>query len=152
MGLIETESGAAPSLVQTTGAPRPGNKALSKYVMDTINVEAYVYYRDPMPHIPPTFLGYRQASAHYAWVYRTNGADFGTTKLRSAGQKSAKTTPMDVYIANKIWFFRVMDHTMYFATAALTSESRSVDDALNACGQYSDALLVEYHTSDLFNF
>merc|ERR1739847_23431 len=41
-------------LVQTTGMPRPGNRALSKYISGhtTFQTIASVYYRDPMPHIP----------------------------------------------------------------------------------------------------
>jgi len=141
-------------LVQTTGMPRPGNKALSKYIGGHTGFEtiASVYYRDPMPHIPMTILGYRQAAKYYVWLYRTAGGDAGHSQVRTNGYRENADSPMDAYIANKIWFFRLMDHTMYFATADLTSQSRSVDDALNACGQYSDALLVEYHTSDLFNF
>merc|ERR1712072_773682 len=127
--------------------------AMAKYVRGfPFHSVALVYYRDPMPHIPMTFLGYRQATKYYSWMYRTAGGDPANSQVRTDGYRKDATTRMDEYIANKIWFFRVTDHTMYFASAAMVGQSRSVDDALSACGQYSDDLLVEQHTSDLFNF
>merc|ERR1712146_212579 len=72
-GAIELEGEDVPiKAVQTLGMPRPGNKAFSSYVTDLADFTTFslTYYRDPMPHIPPTILGYRQATSNYAWVYR----------------------------------------------------------------------------------
>merc|ERR550514_648817 len=135
--------------------PRPGNKAFANFVeggMDAVvPIKTFVltYYRDPMPHIPPTILGYRQASTHYAWVYRPVAQ--GAVVLSTGSYESA-SMPMDHYLANKVFFFRVTDHMMYFASAGILSEARGVDDALTACGQYADEILKETHTSDLFYF
>merc|ERR1711977_71433 len=98
--------------------PRAGNKALSKHMSTHPFIRSYamVYYRDPMPHLPPTFLGYRQATKFYSWLYRTTGGDSRTTQIRTAGYRSVeKHVPdpfyyldsldgsgdMDAYLANK---------------------------------------------------
>jgi hypothetical protein len=154
-GAIELEGEDVPiKAVQTLGMPRPGNKAFSSYVMDiaTFTTFSLTYYRDPMPHIPPTILGYRQASSNYAWVYRPVAYQGKDSLARTTGFFKSAKTPMDHYLANKVFFFRVTDHLMYFATKALMAEARSVDDALTACGQYADEILKETHTSDLFYF
>merc|ERR1712118_447334 len=110
------------------GMPRPGNRAMSKYVSGHtyFTTFSFIYYRDPMPHNPPTLFGYRQAGQHYSWLYRTAGGDAGNSQVRTNGYRVDANSPIDAYIANKIWFFRVMDHTMYFAGAKLMSQSRSV--------------------------
>jgi hypothetical protein len=139
--------------VQTLGMPRPGNKAFSTFV-ETAAYPTFslTYYRDPMPHIPPTILGYRQARSNYAWVYRPVADQGGDSLARTTGFFKSSSLPMDHYLANKVFFFRVTDHLMYFATKSILSNARSVDDALTACGQYADEILKESHTSDLFYF
>jgi hypothetical protein len=138
--------------VQTFGMPRPGNKAFSTFVEEgTYPTFSLVYYRDPMPHIPPTILGYRQASSNYAWVYRPVTTSTNSM-ARASGFFMSSSLPMDHYIANKIFFFRITDHLMYFATKGVMTTARGPDDALTACGQYADEMLAETHTSDLFYF
>jgi hypothetical protein len=138
--------------VQTFGMPRPGTKAFSTFVEEgTYPTFSLVYYRDPMPHIPPTILGYRQASSNYAWVYRPVTTSTNSM-ARASGFFMSSSLPMDHYIANKIFFFRITDHLMYFATKGVMTTARGPDDALTACGQYADEILKESHTSDLFYF
>jgi hypothetical protein len=146
-------------VVNTLGMPRPGNKAFSTFVKEGIDPAApvksftLIYYRDPMPHIPPTILGYRQATTNYAWVYRPMTAALGADSMaRTTGFYKSDSLPMDHYLANKIFFFRISDHLMYYATKGLLGNARSIDDALTACGQYADEMLAETHTSDLFYF
>merc|ERR1712188_143991 len=128
-------------MVQTFGMPRPGNKAFSSFV-ETLDFPTFtlIYYRDPMPHIPPTILGYRQASSNYAWIYRPVGDQGKDSLVRTTGFFKSESMPMDHYLANKVFFFRITDHLMYFATKAILSNARSVDDALTACGQYADEI------------
>jgi len=154
-GAIELQGENLPiKAVQTLGMPRPGNKAFSSYVTDLADFTTFslTYYRDPMPHIPPTFLGYRQATSNYAWVYRPVAFQGTDSFARTTGFFKSASLSMDHYIANKVFFFRVTDHLMYFATKAVLENARSVDDALTACGQYADEILKETHTSDLFYF
>jgi hypothetical protein len=154
-GAVELEGESlGVKVVQTLGMPRPGNKAFSTFVEGEVVFSTFtlIYYRDPMPHIPPTILGYRQASKYYAWVYRPVAYHGSDSSARTTGFHTSSELSMDHYLANKVFFFRITDHMMYFATEAIRAKARSVDDALTACGQYADEILKESHTSDLFYF
>merc|ERR1711896_31555 len=95
-------------VVQTLGMPRPGNKAFSTYISEReYSTFSLTYYRDPMPHIPPTILGYRQAASNYAWVYRPVAYQGKNSLARTTGFFKATSLPMDHYLANKVFFFRI---------------------------------------------
>merc|ERR550514_791077 len=147
------ESGGV-HVVHTLGMPRPGNKAFASHVETVADFKTFtvIYYRDPMPHIPPTILGYRQSSRHFAWMYRPSAYQGKNALAKASGFFNSESITLDAYLANKVWFFRIADHLMYFAAKVIVTNARSVDDALTACGQYADEMIKETHQSDLFYF
>lgn len=93
----------------TFGSPRTGNAVFADYVMKLFPMSDYsriVHASDPVPHLPPTALGFKHAGNEIWYTDPGFGLDHQFC-LNNAGQ------PEDMSCSGTVWVPDVQNHLLY---------------------------------------
>jgi len=132
----------------TFGAPRSGNAALRDYMSLIEENVNFAVYRDPVPHLPPRFYGYRHAARELFVLY--------VDPLYHAREKRGDEPTYSDYLyyirffsrdqeakfSSLVNFFDVEDHQLYFMGVS--------HDGIAECGGFADNYMQNVKGTALF--
>merc|ERR1712178_137411 len=108
----------------TLGMPRVGNKAIADEVFKSceagisgIGAVGFAYGRDPVPHVPPRFLGYRSTQMKlFNFVYTPEGVVMYSKMYSNCGTRycNTNTAEGDKEFAMSTYSYDFNDHMLTF--------------------------------------
>lgn len=145
--------------VLTFGSPRVGNLKLAEaitgnFLSEGVGTTGIAYMRDPIPHVPPRFVGYRSAQSKLYHIaidpIASISAEMGeSVDLESYVKYSKSYTSTvnnawsgDKLFAGSVFTYKLTDHFGYFLST-FTAD-------LNACGQMSEDFVKNDKATEMF--
>jgi len=145
---LSQQQGKTISAVYTFGSPRVGNSVFAKFIKKIPNKQI-AYYRDPVPHMPPRFLGYRTMGTDIYWIYvdpvfyaREARGEHDLKYEQYLHYKLFSGESSDNAFSSAVTFYSFHDHQRYFIGIT--------DDSMATCGGFRDKFLLNTKGTSLF--